>query len=65
MSPVTVLILYSQINTQIVRAEERAVLTRLVDIMISLDLHFLQERTEDGQLTYRLDPYGTNFFTVC
>ncbi|KAF8350491.1 P-loop containing nucleoside triphosphate hydrolase protein [Amanita rubescens] len=51
------------INSQIVRAEERAVLTRLVDIMISLDLRFLQERTEEGQLTYRLDPPIDVFIT--
>ncbi|KAF8637392.1 hypothetical protein AX17_002887 [Amanita inopinata Kibby_2008] len=44
------------INSQVIRPEERAVLKRLVDIMIALDLRFLQERTEDGQLTYRLDP---------
>jgi hypothetical protein len=60
VSPLAVLILYSQINSQIVRAEERAVLTRLLNIMVSLDLRFLQERTEDGQLTYRLDPYGSH-----
>ena len=32
-------------------------MARLVDIMASLELRFLQERAEDGQLTYRLDPY--------
>ncbi|KAF8633836.1 hypothetical protein AX15_001213 [Amanita polypyramis BW_CC] len=44
------------INSQVVRLEERVILTRLIDIMISLELRFLQERGEDGQLTYRLDP---------
>lgn len=44
------------VNSQVVRLEEKTVLTRLIDIMISLDLNFVQERTEDGQLTYRLDP---------
>jgi len=29
---------------------------RLVDIMAALDLRFVQERSEDGQLSYRLDP---------
>jgi chromosome transmission fidelity protein 18 len=32
-------------------------MTRLVDIMASLELRFVQERAEDGQLSYRLDPY--------
>ncbi len=31
-------------------------LTRLVDIMVSLELRFVQERLEEGQLVYRLDP---------
>ncbi|KAJ8523102.1 hypothetical protein ONZ45_g367 [Pleurotus djamor] len=44
------------VNRQMVRPEERSLLSRLVDIMASLELRFLQERAEDGQLTYRLDP---------
>jgi len=31
-------------------------LTRLVNIMVSLELSFVQERSEDGQLVYKLDP---------
>jgi len=31
-------------------------LTRLVNIMVTLELRFVQERSEDGQLVYRLDP---------
>ncbi len=45
-----------QVNSQIIKQEERAVLQRLVSIMTALDLRFVQERAEDGQLTYRLDP---------
>lgn len=41
-----------------VKPEERALLTRLVDIMVSLEVRFVQERSEDGQLMYRLDPYA-------
>ncbi|KAL0946782.1 hypothetical protein HGRIS_012955 [Hohenbuehelia grisea] len=44
------------VNSQVIRPAERALLSRLVDIMASLDLHFVQERAEDGQLSYRLDP---------
>ncbi|KAJ6624531.1 hypothetical protein B0H10DRAFT_1943134 [Mycena sp. CBHHK59/15] len=44
------------VNSQVIRPEERALLTRLVEIMSTLELQFFQERAEDGQLTYRLDP---------
>ncbi|RDB21482.1 Chromosome transmission fidelity protein 18 [Hypsizygus marmoreus] len=44
------------VNSQIIRPEEKALLTRLVGIMVSLELRFFQERAEDGQLSYRLDP---------
>jgi chromosome transmission fidelity protein 18 len=43
------------VNSQLVRPEERALLKRLVDIMVSLELRFVQERAEDGSLVYRLD----------
>ena len=46
-----------QVNSQIIKPEERSVLRRLVSIMSALELRFVQERAEDGQLTYRLDPY--------
>ncbi|KAF8211876.1 P-loop containing nucleoside triphosphate hydrolase protein [Mycena galopus ATCC 62051] len=44
------------VNSQVIKPEERALLLRLVDIMSTLELQFFQERAEDGQLTYRLDP---------
>ncbi|KAA1469409.1 hypothetical protein DENSPDRAFT_796002 [Dentipellis sp. KUC8613] len=44
------------VNSQVIRAEEKALLKRLVDIMVSLELRFVQEKAEDGQLVYRLDP---------
>lgn len=31
-------------------------MNRLVDIMAALELRFVQERAEDGTLSYRLDP---------
>ncbi|KAF8478472.1 P-loop containing nucleoside triphosphate hydrolase protein [Russula ochroleuca] len=45
------------VNSQVIRPEEKAMLSRLVNIMVSLELRFVQERTEDGQLVYRLDPW--------
>ncbi|KAL0574691.1 Chromosome transmission fidelity protein 18 [Marasmius crinis-equi] len=51
------------LNNQIIRPEERTILSRLVDIMSTLELRFVQERTEDGQLTYRLDPPVDVFVT--
>lgn len=32
-------------------------LKRLVDIMVALEFRFMQEKSEDGQLVYRLEPY--------
>lgn len=44
------------VNSQIIKPAERALVSRLVEIMISLGLRFVQERADDGQLVYRLDP---------
>ncbi len=44
------------VNSQVIRPAEKAILARLVAIMATLELHFVQERTEEGQLVYRLDP---------
>ncbi|KAI9069979.1 P-loop containing nucleoside triphosphate hydrolase protein [Trametes sanguinea] len=44
------------VNSQVIRPAEKALLARLVDIMATLDLRFVQEKNEDGQLVYRLDP---------
>ncbi|KAI7825988.1 P-loop containing nucleoside triphosphate hydrolase protein [Gamsiella multidivaricata] len=44
------------VNKQLIKPEERAVLMRLVDIMIHFQLTFVQEKTEDGQFLYRLEP---------
>lgn len=46
-----------QVNSQVVKPEERTLLTRLVNIMTTLELRFIQERSEEGQLVYRLDPW--------
>ncbi|KAF9469336.1 P-loop containing nucleoside triphosphate hydrolase protein [Collybia nuda] len=51
------------VNSQIIKPVERAILTRLVSIMASLELRFFQERGEDGQLSYRLDPPVDVFIT--
>ena len=45
------------VNGQLIRSEERGTLTALLDIMSSLNLRFVQDRSEDSdQLVYRLDP---------
>ncbi|GBE81792.1 hypothetical protein BKA93DRAFT_445860 [Sparassis latifolia] len=44
------------VNSQVIRPHERAILSRLIDIMVALELRFVQENAEDGQLVYRLDP---------
>ena len=45
-----------QVNSQVTRPNEKALMNRLVDIMAALELRFVQERAEDGTLSYRLDP---------
>ncbi|PWN50508.1 P-loop containing nucleoside triphosphate hydrolase protein [Violaceomyces palustris] len=44
------------VNSQVVRPEQRATLDSLVKIMLSLNLSFVQDRNEDGQLVYKLEP---------
>lgn len=44
------------VNSQVIKPQERALLLRLVEIMVSFELRFVQEKTEDGQNVYRLDP---------
>ncbi|PPQ73595.1 hypothetical protein CVT26_010493 [Gymnopilus dilepis] len=39
------------VNSQVIRAQEKALMTRLVDIMSTLELRFVQEKADDGQLT--------------
>ncbi|KZV69756.1 P-loop containing nucleoside triphosphate hydrolase protein [Peniophora sp. CONT] len=51
------------VNSQVIRPEEKAILSRLVDIMASLELRFVQEKEDDGQLVYRLDPPVDIFVT--
>lgn len=44
------------VNANIVKPAERAVLARLVELMIPLGLQFWQEKAEDGQPMMRLEP---------
>ncbi|KAF8984494.1 hypothetical protein BGZ46_007861 [Entomortierella lignicola] len=44
------------VNKQLIKPDERVILERLVDIMIHFQLTFVQEKTEDGQFLYRLEP---------
>ncbi|KAG0333301.1 hypothetical protein BG004_000897 [Podila humilis] len=44
------------VNKQLIKPEERQVLQRLVDVMIHFQMTFVQEKTEDGQFVYRLEP---------
>jgi chromosome transmission fidelity protein 18 len=46
----------SKVNANIVKPAERAVLGRLVDLMIPLGLKFWQEKAENGQPMMRLEP---------
>lgn len=45
-----------KVNKQIIKAEEKVVLNRLVEIMVTTGLRYEQDKSEDGQLLYRLEP---------
>ncbi|KAF5331123.1 hypothetical protein D9619_005373 [Psilocybe cf. subviscida] len=51
------------VNFQVIRPQEKALMTRLVDIMAALELRFVHERAEDGTLSFRLDPPIDVFIT--
>lgn len=44
------------VNSQLIRREERDVMMRVVNIMLDLGLKLLQDKGEDGQLSFVLDP---------
>ena len=45
-----------QVNTQLYSRQEKADLRHLIEIMIAYNLTYQQERGEDGQYSYKLDP---------
>lgn len=47
-----------QINGQTAKAEDKRVLDKLARIMMYFNLSFVQEKNEDGQFAYKLDPYA-------
>ncbi|KLO10427.1 hypothetical protein SCHPADRAFT_878166 [Schizopora paradoxa] len=51
------------INSQVTKPKDRAILNRLVEIMVSLELRLVQDKAEDGQLVYLLDPPIDAFIT--
>ncbi|KAI8975765.1 hypothetical protein BDF20DRAFT_914624 [Mycotypha africana] len=44
------------VNQQLIKPAEKAKLTKLVDKMIEFGLNFRQEKTEEGQFVYKLEP---------
>lgn len=52
----TVLAGYEQVNANLVRADDKILLTHLVELMLGLNLVFYRDKTEDGQPMFRLDP---------
>ena len=45
-----------QVNSQVTKPHERELLSRVVEVMTSLELRLIQEKADDGQLIYRLEP---------
>jgi hypothetical protein len=48
------------VNKQVIKQDDRLLMERVVAIMVALDLRFVQEKSEDGVLVYRLDPWVMN-----
>ena len=46
----------SQINGQTAKAEDRRALEKVAQIMFHFGLSFVQEKNEDGQFAYKLEP---------
>ncbi|KAI9015677.1 P-loop containing nucleoside triphosphate hydrolase protein [Phycomyces nitens] len=44
------------VNKQVIRPAEKIVLGKLTDLMIEFGLTFIQDKTEEGHLVYKLDP---------
>lgn len=44
------------VNSQLIRHDERAVLEGLVKLMLAMNLRFVQDKTEEGQLVFKLEP---------
>ncbi|KAI9484496.1 hypothetical protein BDB00DRAFT_792827 [Zychaea mexicana] len=44
------------VNKQLIKPHEKEVLSRLIDVLIEFGITFLQEKNEDGQFVYKLDP---------
>lgn len=45
-----------QVNHQVIKKDDKYILSRVVDVMLALELRFVQEQQDDGQMMYRLDP---------
>lgn len=45
-----------QVNQQLIKTEDRLALKKLVRAMLDLGFSYVQDRNEDGQLVYKLDP---------
>ncbi|KAK4696986.1 chromosome transmission fidelity protein 18, partial [Phenoliferia sp. Uapishka_3] len=44
------------VNSQLIKSEERAVMLKLVNTMITMRLSYVPTKNEEGQPTYKLDP---------
>ena len=44
------------VNQQLIKGEDRSVLKNLVRVMLDLGLSFVQDKNEDGQIIFKLDP---------
>jgi hypothetical protein len=48
--------IFAQVNAQLLSAEEKNELQRVVNVFLQFSLSFVQERTAAGEMLYRLEP---------
>lgn len=44
------------VNSQLIKTEERVVLLKLINSLLSMKLAFVQDKNEEGQLLYKIEP---------
>lgn len=47
---------YPQVNSQLIKTDERLVMLKLINRLLLMKLSFIQDKNEEGQLSYKLDP---------
>ena len=53
-----------QVNSQLIKSQERAVMLKLVNTMTTMQLFFVPTKNDEGQPTYKLDPHVVSLLMI-